>query len=81
MPAKRTTKKEPATKRRPFTDAELDPERNPFHSPRRLAEAGFGDHHTVLTAVKSGTIPAIRYERNYRIPTRWIRQALGIDAA
>jgi hypothetical protein len=63
----------------PLTDDELDPVRNPFMSPRRLAEIGFGDPHTVLEAVKRGTIPSIRYQRTYRIPTRWVRQALHID--
>jgi hypothetical protein len=77
-----TTKKKPQQRKaaRPLTEAELDPERTPFLSPRRLAEANFGDHETLLDAVKSGTIPSIRYQRTYRIPTRWVRSALGLDA-
>jgi hypothetical protein len=65
---------------RPLTAVELDPERTPFLTPRRLAEANFGDHETLLDAVKSGAIPSIRYQRTYRIPTRWVRSALGLDA-
>jgi hypothetical protein len=65
---------------RPLTDDELDPETHPFHSPRRLAEAGFGTHETILTAVESGDIPAIRYQRSWKVPTRWVRRALGLLA-
>jgi hypothetical protein len=64
---------------RPFTDDELDPTTHPFHSPRRLAEAGFGTHEAVLAAVESKAIPAIRYQRNWKVPTRWVRRALGVD--
>jgi hypothetical protein len=74
-----TTKKTLKRNVRPLTADELDPERTPFLSPRRLYEAGFGDHDTLLEAVKTGTIPSIRYQRNYRIPTRWVRQALGLE--
>jgi hypothetical protein len=74
------TKKSVKRTVRPLTAAELNPAKTPFQSPRRLSQAGFGDHDTLLEAVKSGAIPAIKFQRNYRIPTRWVRQALGLDA-
>jgi hypothetical protein len=77
MDTKKTVKRKTV---RPLTQEELDPERRPFTSPRRLAQAGFGDHETLLDAVKTGAIPSIRYQRTYRIPTRWVRTALGLDS-
>jgi hypothetical protein len=63
----------------PLTEVELDPEQTPFLSPRRLAQANLGDHDTLLKGVKSGAIPAIQFQRTWRIPTRWVRRALGLD--
>jgi hypothetical protein len=60
----------------PLDPDELDPVKHPFFSARRLSQIGFGDHAVILRACKAGTIPAIRYERDYRIPTRWVREAL-----
>jgi hypothetical protein len=77
MPTKKSVKRKRPI--RPLTAVELDPDRTPFHSPRRLADANFGDHETLLDAVKSGAIPSVKYQRTYRIPTRWVRSALGID--
>jgi hypothetical protein len=78
-----TTKSSASTKAKespsPLSEDELDPVQNPFFSPRRLAEIGFGDHETILRAVKAGTIPSIRYERSFKVPTRWVRKALGLD--
>lgn len=34
---------------------------------------------TAYAAVKSGELPAIRVGRRVRIPSRWIREALGVD--
>lgn len=65
----------------PLDPDELDPIKHPFFSPRRLSQIGFGDQRAVLDAVRAGTIPSIRYQRRYRIPTRWVRRALAIDDA
>jgi hypothetical protein len=72
-------KRQAATPKRPLTEDELDPAKHPFTSPRRLAQAGFADHTTLLKAIHAGRIPAIQYQRTFRIPTRWVRRALGLD--
>ncbi|MFJ9370762.1 excisionase family DNA-binding protein [Nocardia sp. NPDC101769] len=48
-----------------------------FLSPARLLGIG---RSTVYAAVKSGELPAIRVGRRMRIPSRWVRQALRVDA-
>lgn len=36
---------------------------------------------TGYEALRSGAIPSIRLGRNFRIPTSWLREQLGIDDA
>jgi hypothetical protein len=80
MPAKRNTTKSKRNAPPPLHPDELDPVKHPFFSARRLSQIGFGDHGVILQAVKARTIPSIRYQRDYRIPTRWVREALGLPA-
>lgn len=60
---------------------QLDPKVKPFHKPSELVEYGFGDHKTILDAIRRGEIPCTRVGRKLLIPTAWVRRQILPDEA